>query len=291
MTLEQAYNEAMRSRRKWRDAKDQRSIEGLYEAAARRFGRDRKLSTITREGLLTWIERMRGENLSASTINHRLSLLSVLFKTADVPMPKVERLTARPGRVRIITDEELARMCAALKDGGDCMHVLILFLSHTALRLSEALRLRWVDIDDTAKTVRIHDTKADLPRTIPLSDTAADCLIEMRSMGGQDGSGPFTHLTVDRCDHLWAQARKAIGLAHDPEFVIHALRHTSLTRLARAGVDASRIKAFAGHKRIETTMRYVHLAAVDLRDLARVQDGLPLVPPPAASVAARTVNP
>jgi len=272
-TIEQAYDDAMRTRRQWRDAKDPSSIAGLYAGIARSFGDNRALASITRQELVERMALWQRGGLSASTINHRLSLLSVLFKTAGVVMPKVDRMTVRPGRVRIITDAELRSV------NDWCLHAgerdarnLFTFLSHTAMRLSEALRLRWADLNLVDHTARIHETKADLPRTIPLSKTAVSMLL---SYSQNRSAGPWCHLTVDRCDHLWAKARKAIGLAHDPEFVIHALRHTSLTRLAAAGVDALRIKAFAGHKQIATTQRYVHLAAHDLRDLARVQDGLP----------------
>ncbi len=38
----------------------------------------------------------------------------------------------------------------------------------------------------------------------------------------------------------------------------HSLRHTFCTELARAGVPVNVIKELAGHKSIETTLRYMH---------------------------------
>ena len=50
-----------------------------------------------------------------------------------------------------------------------------------------------------------------------------------------------------------------MGLARDPFFVIHSLRHTCASRLARAGVPIVVVKEWLGHKDIQTTLRYVHM--------------------------------
>lgn len=41
-------------------------------------------------------------------------------------------------------------------------------------------------------------------------------------------------------------------------FVLHSLRHTMLTRLGEAGVDAFTIMKIAGHRSITISQRYVH---------------------------------
>ena len=48
---------------------------------------------------------------------------------------------------------------------------------------------------------------------------------------------------------------------------LHALRHTALTRMARAGVDLMKLRAIAGHSDPKTTAQiYTHLEVEDLRD-------------------------
>ena len=56
--------------------------------------------------------------------------------------------------------------------------------------------------------------------------------------------------------HLHAQLRKKYNLPAG--FVLHGLRHTCLTRLGMAGVDAFTIQRFAGHSSITVSQRYVH---------------------------------
>jgi integrase len=61
---------------------------------------------------------------------------------------------------------------------------------------------------------------------------------------------------VSSLDHLHAKTRKALKLP--PEFVLHSLRHTYLTRLGLAGVEAFTIMRLAGHSSVTVGQRYIH---------------------------------
>jgi integrase len=65
-----------------------------------------------------------------------------------------------------------------------------------------------------------------------------------------------TPMLVTSLDHLHTKVRETLKL--DPEFVIHSLRHTYLTRLGKAGVDAFTIMKLAGHSSITMSQRYIH---------------------------------
>ena len=43
-----------------------------------------------------------------------------------------------------------------------------------------------------------------------------------------------------------------------PDFAMHSLRHTMLTRLGESGVDAFTIMRIAGHSSIVVSQRYIH---------------------------------
>ena len=47
-------------------------------------------------------------------------------------------------------------------------------------------------------------------------------------------------------------------LSFPPDFVIHSLRHTMLTRLGEAGVDAFTVMRIAGDSTLSVSQRYVH---------------------------------
>jgi site-specific recombinase XerD len=53
-----------------------------------------------------------------------------------------------------------------------------------------------------------------------------------------------------------SRVRAALGMPDD--FVLHSMRHTFLTRLGEAGVDAFTIMRIAGHSCITVSQKYVH---------------------------------
>jgi len=85
---------------------------------------------------------------------------------------------------------------------------------------------------------------------------------------------PFGMFSVNLADQYWKEVRRGIGIdpKDDPEFVLHALRHTCASRLAASGMDAFRIQKWMGHKTIQTTMIYVTLFSADLNGLAEALD-------------------
>ena len=52
------------------------------------------------------------------------------------------------------------------------------------------------------------------------------------------------------------------------EWVIHTLRHTRITELARSGHSAVAIQQWAGHKSLSVTEKYIHAAGMNLQALA-----------------------
>ncbi|MGI8728798.1 MAG: tyrosine-type recombinase/integrase [Solirubrobacteraceae bacterium] len=64
-------------------------------------------------------------------------------------------------------------------------------------------------------------------------------------------------LSEDGLDEIIAEARRRARLSHCS---CHELRHTCLTRLREAGMALEALQAQAGHRSIESTRIYLHLA-------------------------------
>lgn len=265
----------MDSRAKWRDAKRQDSLETTYASVIAHFGKDRAVSSITEADITAWMQAMalehgkrKGTMLSPSTINHRLSLLSVLMKQARVPVPYFERRVVRKGRQKVYAPTEFDGIhqwfLSSPSKGSKDMADLVLVLMDTAARISEGLRMNDRDIDLEGGMVAIWENKADHPRTVPLTERVKAILKARR---GRAGGLPFGGLTLDRCEDLWRQCRRALKMEGDLQFVPHAIRHTSLTRIASVHPDAMKLKQFAGHKSLMTTQQYIHMDAEALRPL------------------------
>src|SRR5262249_39629119 len=63
-------------------------------------------------------------------------------------------------------------------------------------------------------------------------------------------------VSTNTLQHHHQKLRGELGL--DPDFTLHSLRHTMLTRLGESGADAFTIKRIAGHSSITISERYVH---------------------------------
>jgi integrase/recombinase XerD len=64
-------------------------------------------------------------------------------------------------------------------------------------------------------------------------------------------------LTAKGLEEILDGARRRAGLEHA---TCHELRHTCLTRLREAGMALEAVQAQAGHRSIEATRIYLHLA-------------------------------
>ena len=264
MTLLDAFQRGMRIRDKWITSKDKPGLRQIFDKVAEYFGLSTELSAISREDVLEWRYEMldedgrrEGTTLSTSTVNHRLSMMSVLLDIAELPAHKVKHLSTRGNhRMRRISDEELARLpqWLASRDhlkGAYTFRDLIGLALQTGARQGELIGLTWEDVSPATLTFR--DTKNSESRTVPLTAAAKAVMAGRTGFAG----GPFTDVDKFRMTVLWADFREFMELQKDHEFVFHALRHEALSRLADRGVNAFTIQAIAGHSNVTTTQRYV----------------------------------
>ena len=64
-------------------------------------------------------------------------------------------------------------------------------------------------------------------------------------------------LSVEGLNQVFVSARERAGLRR---VTCHQLRHTCFTRLREAGMELEALQVMAGHRSIETTRLYIHLA-------------------------------
>ena len=96
------------------------------------------------------------------------------------PAMKVKALPEPAPRSRVLDDDELTRLVAAV-DAHTHPHeraAFVLLLS-TGARLSEVLRARWADIDLAAAEWRLPSPKAGYPQLIPLPKSAITMLRDL----------------------------------------------------------------------------------------------------------------
>jgi integrase len=176
-------------------------------------------------------------------------------KALDNPVKNTRVLRVNNRRLRYLSLEEMAR----LLDVSDAiLRPLVITALHSGLRRGELFSLTWQDIDMKARIIRVLQTKNGERRDIPMTATLWETLQRVpRRLSseyvfpGKTGSG-----LVDIRKRFNTALRK-VGIEG---VVFHDLRHTFASHLVMSGVDLMTVKELLGHKRIEMTLRYAHLA-------------------------------
>jgi integrase len=120
-----------------------------------------------------------------------------------------------------------------------------------------------------AKRITLTETKNNDIRYIPLNDAALSALELARDVA--DDSGYVFKAAKTSRDYSqggkWFD--RALVKAGITDFTWHCLRHTFASRLVMAGVDLRTVQQLTGHRSIQLTVRYSHLAPA--HELAAVQ--------------------
>lgn len=243
------------------DTKDWTNAYRISGELVRRLGADTPVRNVTTKKVEEMVSALRKEGNKASTINSKLTKLSVLLKKAKrlelIPsLPEIELLRGVGKRLRFLTPEEESRLFNGMLPQW---RALSMFLLYSGCRYSEAIDLRWHDITDNKAT--FWETKSGKPRTVPLAFKAR---VALRWAKRRKLDGPFAGIAYETYRNHWKRAKKAAGLTHDPLVTPHILRHTCASRLVQRGVSITRVQKFLGHATIDMTMRYAHLAPDDL---------------------------
>lgn len=222
---------------------------------------------------------------SPMTLNVTLTGLRFLF---DVTLERVD-LMARmhpvklPHKVPVVLSvQESRRLIAA---ATNIKHQAALSVAYGAgLRASEVIGLKVSDVDSQRMTLRVEQGKGRKDRYAMLSPVLLQRLRtwwriahaqgRMRPGGwlfpGLDPTDPLTPRQLNRAVHA---AADAAGI--DKRVSTHTLRHGFATHLLERKVDIRVIQVLLGHKRLETTAIYTHVATDLLREVIGPLEPLP----------------
>lgn len=276
-TLEDAYNLTWRLH--WASDKSAKTHSTNAKVVLRTLGEKTPLADLTTETITDAIFEWEEEGNSGSTINRKISNLSMMLKTAADQgwldkLPKIPRRKEGKHRIRWLDEQEEARVLATAKHLGlDDLHDFIVVAIDTGFRKSELLGFESRDFVNGLLHLHAGSTKNDDARSVPATDRVRLILQRRSNM-----KRPFEALTVAGMRYQWSVLKEALGLSEDPQFVIHMLRHTCASRLVQKGVPLAVVQRWMGHKNIQTTLRYAHLAPDNLLEAMQKLQGAPTVP-------------
>jgi integrase len=234
--------------------------------------REKAAEDITPQEIERKLNALAEEGLKPATINRYRALLSLVFslavrnrKMASNPVRQVKRRKENNERVRFLDEAEESILRGNIRElCPECEAEFDLAL-HTGMRRGEQYRLRWQDVDLKNDILTIARSKHGEARRIQVNSVARRALLKLREQS--DGVGyicPGFQGPRSRDWRRWFE--DVVAAARIANLHWHDLRHTFASRLVMAGVPLRAVQVLLGHRRIETTLRYSHLAEGHLRE-------------------------
>jgi len=236
--------------------------------AIKDYFKGRYVSDITTWAIEKW-KRDRAREVVPATVNRELTILKHMLKMAlkwDLsstnPAASVAPFPVQEGRLRYLAEDEIPSLLSVCKDQitSPWLHPLVMLALNTGARQGELLDLRYEDIDLERGLIYFGRTKNRRLKIIPMNHAvrgAVDWLLKHRY-----GDYLFMWPWGDRVGRTTAYEafKKACSEAEIEKFRFHDLRHTAASYLVMNGVDLATVKELLGHREIEMTLRYSHLA-------------------------------
>jgi len=224
------------------------------------------------------IDNMVDEGQRATTINRKKAVLSSVYKfalsrgyvdTNIVTSVVLDDDTKR--RDRVLGDDERQRLLKACKESHwNKLYLLVLMGMTTGARKGELLKLRWCDVDFKDSAGYLGDSKNGTSRELHFAPVVMAELKRFPEIGTGliFPSAEKSHQAMD-FRKAWSKALKAANISEkdilNPDgsvkiekFTFHCLRHGFCSALSDSGKEINQIAKLAGHKSIQTTLRYIH---------------------------------
>ena len=222
----------------------------------------RRLSSVS--GLFSYLVARSDVGVAANPVPRGLTTRRPQSTTRTRGAPLIRTPTTLP---RIITPADVDALFAVLRTLRDRAMVEAMVLG--GLRRCEVLALRLEDLKTAERRVFIVEGKGGHQRLVPVSErffVSVAAYLHRERPAGCDSDRVFVvlkgpnrgqPLSAAGLDEIIGGARRRAGLEH---LTCHELRHTCLTRLREAGMALEAVQAQAGHRWIESTRIYLHLA-------------------------------
>jgi site-specific recombinase XerD len=209
-----------------------------------------------------------------SSVNLSLAAVDNFYRFLGMGKPEVRREELPGAAPRALSPEEQRRFLRAVERSPEVRdRAIAKMLFYAGLRIGELVKLDVEDVPISARKgkVIVRSGKGDAYREVSLNaevrETLDQWLAERRDDYPENEDPALflsrrgKRLSTRAIDFIVRRIGEDASL--EEPLSAHALRHTCLTNLVRAGYDLVLVAEVAGHKRLETTRRYSLPSAAD----------------------------
>ncbi len=226
---------------------------------------DKSVSDISEDDLRLYLHSLIARKLSTSYINSVYSSSQLFFMhilKRPLNMQHVPRVKNSKKLPSVLSPSEVSSIIDVT---SNVKHKAILMTAYSAgLRVSEILSLKVSDINSKNMQIHVRSGKGDKDRYTLLSQKTLLFLRQYFKVyrpndwlfySARDKSRKLTTRTAQK---VFKDSLAKTGVIKPVTF--HSLRTSFATHLLIQGTDLFTIKTLLGHKNIQTTMVYLHLA-------------------------------
>ncbi len=279
-----------------------RTERGLLESSVKTYANDLQnyLEFLARRGIkpdqvgteavVNYLAWLQSQNLSAATINRRLTIVRVFHRfilreglasrdpTLHLLSPKHQQPLPQFLSVSEVTT--LLDQLGKLVDSASGKNLPLLLRDYamlellyaTGIRVGELVALRVESLNLETGFVRVYG-KGGKERLVPLGSAAINALrrylTESRPILDRGNGSPFLFLSRRgqglKRETVIRLVKRYTNLFLNRRLSPHKIRHSFATHLLQGGADLRSIQELLGHSRITTTQRYTHLVTPQIR--------------------------
>lgn len=224
--------------------------------------------------------RKKKRGASTATIKRDLTAVSSVLRFAcdhdwregNPALDRMKRLKESRDPIRLPTEESIKFLLARCEPEWVS---LIKAARYTGARLDELRNIQRGDLNLTARTLFIQKAKRNKPRTIDLSEIAADTLRQITpSLSTKHlfhhGGGPFADISSGfRSKVRWAHVAAQKSGSEFTPFRFHDLRHLYAVEALKSGMSIYDVQQNLGHASIKMTEAYLAYLSPDEQKTAK----------------------
>jgi integrase len=217
--------------------------------------RGRSVHDIARRDVIELLEQIAVNHpITANRVKAVLSKFFNWLAARDVitasPCAGVPSPSAEVARDRVLSDDELRRLWLAAEAIGGTVAAYVKLLVLTGARRSEIALLKWTEVGSDALDLPAPRMKGKKAHTLPLSTQAAAIIADMPKLVPQVPR-PDDYVLGRQLGWHFHHIKQALDerMGDTPKWVIHDIRRTVASGMARIGITVPVIEKIMAHRK------------------------------------------
>jgi len=238
------------------------------------------------QNVRSWIISLSQKNISARTVNRKLSCLKSYVKflqkqdiLTDDPLIKIISPKNKKRLPEFVQESQMSKLESKehFEDSFNGLrdHFIIELFYNTGMRLSELINIKHSDLDLESNSVKVLG-KRNKERICPINSYTINIYNEYLTKKQENGFSCMSNdwlFVTNKGNKLYEKFVYRI-VVHYLELITsidkkspHVLRHTFATHMLNNGADLNAIKELLGHANLSATQVYTHNTFEKIKDI------------------------